>query len=315
MREPMPKPFDWDDLRFFLAVARSGTISGAGQRLASDHATVSRRITGLETALGAKLFERNPRGYNLTQPGERLLASAQAIETEALKAERDVADADLAVAGTVRISTLEGFGNFFLAGRLPAFAKANPNLAVELIAIQQIVALSRRESDIAVTLDPPQSGRFLRDPLTDYLLFLYGARGYLEAHPPIASRADLSRHTFVGYIDDLVFMRGLDYLDEVGGRGIRARVQSSSLHAQMEATLSGYGLCVLPAFMASRHADLVPVLPGEICLRRSYTLVTHADIAETARVRAARRFIREEVEAARGLFLGLGDVPTPNGRA
>lgn len=310
----MPKPFDWDDLRFFLAVARSGTISGAGQRLATDHATVSRRITGLETALGAKLFERNPRGYNLTQPGERLLASAQMIEVEALKAERDVADADLAVAGSVRISTLEGFGNFFLAGRLPRFAQAHPNLAVELIAIQQIVALSRRESDIAVTLDPPQSGRFVRELLTDYVLFVYGTGSYLSAHAPIETRADLVRHTFVGYIDDLVFMRGLDYLDEVGGRtsgrGIRARVQSSSLHAQMEATLSGYGLCVLPAFMAARHPDLVRVLPQDICLRRSYSLVTHADVAETARVRAARTFIREEVEAASSLFLGRPTLRT-----
>ncbi|HEX8416276.1 MAG TPA: LysR family transcriptional regulator [Methylobacterium sp.] len=300
----MHKSFDWDDLRFFLAVARSGTLSGAGQRLGTDHATVSRRITAIETALGAKLFERNPRGYNLTQPGERLLASAQAIEAEALKAERDVADADLAVAGTVRISTLEGFGNFFLAGRLPRFAQANPNLAVELIAIQQIVALSRRESDIAVTLDPPPSGRFVRELLTEYVLFVYGASGYLAEHAPIETRGDLAHHTFVGYIDDLVFMRGLDYLDEVGGRGIRARVQSSSLHAQMEATLSRYGLCVLPAFMAARHPDLVRVLPDDICLRRSYSLVTHADVAETARVRAARRFIREEVEAASDLFLG-----------
>lgn len=305
----MPKYFDWDDLRFFLAVARSGRISGAGQRLGTDHATVSRRITGLELALGAKLFERNPRGYNLTQPGERLLASAQAIETEALRAERNVAEVDLAVSGTVRISTLEGFGNFFLASRLPRFAKANPNLAVELIAIQQIVALSRRESDVAVTLDPPQSGRFVREVLTEYVLFVYGARDYLAEHEPLETRADLVRHTFIGYIDDLVFMRGLDYLDEVGGRaggrGIRARVQSSSLHAQMEATLSGYGLCVLPAFMAARHPDLVRVLPSEVCLKRSYSLVTHADVAETAHVRAARRFIRTEVDAAQGLFLGL----------
>ena len=155
-----------------------------------------------------------------------------------------------------------------------------------------------------MTLDPPQSGRFVRELLTEYVLFVYGASGYLASHPPIETRADLARHTFVGYIDDLVFMRGLDYLDEVGGRSIRARVQSSSLHAQMEATLSGYGLCVLPAFMAARHPELVRVLPREISLRRSYSLVTHADVAETARVRAARRFIREEVASASDLFLG-----------
>ncbi|MBO1075181.1 LysR family transcriptional regulator [Roseomonas marmotae] len=300
----MPKPFDWNDLRFFLAVARSGTISLAGRRTGTDHATVGRRISALEAALGVQLFERNPRGYNLTRHGERLLATAAAMEREAERLEEELAGQNQGLTGTLRISTLEGFGNFFLAPRIGRFAAAHQRLSVELITIQQILALSRREADIAVTLAPPASGRFLHEHLTDYRLFIYGSREYLESHPPIRGREDLARHPFAGYVDDLIFTRGLDYLSEIVP-GLRARLQNSSLHAQMEAAVSGFGLCVLPAFIANTRPELQRVLPEEISLLRSYWMVVHADVAELAHVRLARRFIREEALAAASLFMGM----------
>jgi molybdate transport repressor ModE-like protein len=300
----MSKGFDWDDLQFFLAVARTGTVSQASRGMGVDHATVIRRLDNLEQSLGTKLFERNPRGYNLTQRGERLLTSAQAVEAETQKAERDIAGKDLVLSGVVRISSLEGFANFFLSARLPRLAAAHPDLAIEVIAIQQIVALSRREADIGITLQPPESGRFVKERLTDYLLFVYGTKAYLANAPRIRSRSDLQQHPFIGYIDDLIFMRGLDYLDEIGAR--RPRIQSSSLHAQMEASLAGYGLCVMPHFMAVHHKALVPVLPREVFLRRTYWLVMPSDLADTARVRAVRSFIQSEANAAQTLFLNGG---------
>ena len=296
------RPFDWDDLRYFLAVARAGTVSQAARRLGVDHATVIRRIEALERATGVKLFERSPRGYYITQGGEKLLPSAEAIHQEARKIGRELISNSHGVAGLVRISTLEGFGNFFLAGRLPKFAAEYPNLTVELLTLQQIVALSRREADLAISLQPPETGRFFREKVTNYSLFVYGSREYLDAHPPIKSRADLKDHRFFGYIDDLVFVRGLDYLDEVG-KGIRARLQSSSLHAQSEAVRAGYGLCVLPAYIASRFPELVPVLPDKLRLTRGYWMVASADVAPSPRVQAVRRFIRAEVDAAQDIFM------------
>jgi DNA-binding transcriptional LysR family regulator len=214
------------------------------------------------------------------------------------------------VGGVVRISTLEGFGNFFLARRLPKFAQQYPNLVIELLTLQQIVALSRREADIAISLQPPDTdtdaGRFFREKLTDYALFVYGSRDYLDAHRPITSQEDLRDHVFCGYIDDLVFVRGLDYLNEVA-KGLRARLQSSSLHPQTEAACAGYGLCVLPAYIASRYPELVPVLPEKIALKRSYWLVAHVDVAPSPRVQAITSFIRAEVEAYRAHFLGPAD--------
>jgi DNA-binding transcriptional LysR family regulator len=251
--------------------------------------------------MGVKLFERTPRGYFLTANGERLLPSAETIHEETRRIGREMLASNHGIGGIVRISTLEGFGNVFLAGRLPKFAAQYPNLHIELLTLQQIVALSRREADIAITLQPPDTGRFVHEKLTNYSLFVYGSRDYVAGRPPIKTREDLRDHVFCGYIDDLVFVRGLDYLDEVA-KGLRAKLQSSSLHAQTEAAVAGYGLCVLPAFIAARHPQLVPVLPDQVSLTRSYWLVTGTDVAPSPRVQAIRQFIRAEVDTYRHEF-------------
>lgn len=294
-------PFNWNDLRFFLAVARSRTISLAGRRTGTDHATVGRRISALEAALGLQLFERNPRGYNLTQHGEALLGMASAMEAEAVKIEETVAGQQEGLTGAIRISTPEGFGNFFLASRIGALAAAHPRLAVEMITIQQIVALSRREADVAVTMTLPAGGNFVHEHLTDYRLFVYASRDYLAAAPAIRSRDDLGDHPFIGYVDDLIFTRALNYLPEIRPH-LRARLQNSSLHAQLSATVAGYGLCVLPAYVACTAPDLVAVLPGEVSLRRSYWMVADSDMAETAQVRLTQRFLRSLLAEAGDFF-------------
>lgn len=295
------QPFNWNDLRFFLAVARSGTISLAGRRTGTDHATVGRRISALEAALGFQLFERNPRGYNLTQHGETLLGMATAMEAEAVRIEESAAGQQQGLTGAVRISTPEGFGNFFLAPRIGALATAHPRLLVEMITIQQIVALSRREADVAITMSLPSSGNIVHEHLTDYRLFVYGSRDYLESAPPIRSRDDLGDHPFIGYVDDLIFTRALNYLSEIRPH-LRARLQNSSLQAQLNATISGFGLCVLPAYVACTAPSLVAVLPDTVSLSRSYWMVAHADVAETAQIRLTRRFMRGVMAEAGDFF-------------
>lgn len=295
-------PFNWNDLRIFLAVARSRTISLAGRRTGVDHATVARRIGALEAALGLQLFERNPRGYNLTRHGEALLPMAQTMEAEVGRIDAIAAGRLDGLTGAVRISVPEGFGNFFLAPRIGALAAAHPRLAVEMITIQQIIALSRREADVAVTMSLPSSGSFIHEHLADYSLYVYASRDYLAGARPIRSREDLADLPFIGYVDDLIFTSALNYLPEIRSN-LRARLQNSSLHAQLSATVAGFGLCVLPAYVASTAPDLIAVLPADLSLRRSYWMVADAEMAETAQVRLMQRFIR-------GLLSDAGDFFT-----
>ncbi len=294
--------FDWDDLRFFLAVARAGRLTVAARRLGADHATVSRRITALETALKAKLFERRPQGYALTDQGERLLAKAEAMETEALAASSEIGGADLALSGAVRIGAPDGFGTMFLAPRLAKLAAAYPELEIQLVAMPRLLSLSKREADIAITLNPPKEGKIVARKLVDYRLGLFATRDYLDKAPPLQKPEDLFEHRIIGYIDDLIFTPELDYLDDVV-KGLRAHVQSSSVVAQMNAALAGAGVAVIHHFMAHDEPRLVPVLPDQVSIERSFWLIVHSDLKDVARVRATMDFIVRETKAARGIFM------------
>ena len=129
----MVDTFDWDALKSFLAVARTGRLTAAAQELGVDHSTLNRRINALEKALAAKLFDRRPNGYALTGQGARLMASAEAMESAAISALREVGNEAQTVGGTVRIGTPDGFGTLFLAPRLGRLADAHPNLAIQLV--------------------------------------------------------------------------------------------------------------------------------------------------------------------------------------
>ncbi|MFG1401929.1 LysR family transcriptional regulator [Xanthobacter sediminis] len=299
--------FDWSDLRFFLAVARAGRLTAAAARLAVEHSTVSRRLGALEARLGAKLFDRRPHGYALTAAGERLMAAAEGMESLALAAQGAIAGADLGVAGTVRIGAPDGFGTFFLAPRIATLAETHPDLDIQLLAMPRVFSLSKREADLAISLSRPKEGRLHARKLTDYRLRLYASRGYLNRHGPIESRAALNRHAFVGYVDDLIYTPELDYVPLVA-KDLRVRLKSSSLVAQLTATRGGAGVCVLPCFMGDLFAGeasdaLVPVLPEEVGITRTFWLISHTDMRDLARIRVAADFIAAEVHKARGVFL------------
>lgn len=298
--------FNWNDLRAFLAVARSGRLTVAAARVGMDHTTVGRRIAALETALGARLFDRSPQGYALTGHGERLMPTAEQIESLTLQAANEVGEADQALTGTVRIGAPEGFGSYVLAPLMGALADRHPDLQIQLVAIPGVLSLSKREADIAVTLSPPREGRLVTRKLTDYGLSLYAAPAYLDARPPILTRADMAGHRFIGYIGDLLYAPELDYM-EAPDVDIHVGLQSSNLIAQLQAALAGAGLCVLPDFIAAREPGLRRVLPDTVHLDRSLWLVTHADLKSLARIRAVTTMILEAVRADRAMF--TGDAP------
>jgi DNA-binding transcriptional LysR family regulator len=294
--------FDWSHLRFFLAVARTGRLTTAAAQLSTDHATVSRRIAALEQALSARLFERSPRGSVLTPAGERLLSHVEQMENVAAKIQNDIAGSDLALSGAVRIGAPDGFGSSFLAPRIGELCRRYPGLDVQLIAMPRIFSLSKREADIAIGLTRPTEGRLVARKLTDYHLHLYASRAYLEAHRPIETSGDLADHLMIGYIPDLIFTPELDYLPQVPA-DLKVRLTSSNLIAQMRAAVAGTGVCVIPDFMAAAEPELVPVMADRITITRTFWLIMHADLKDTARIRAAATFIGEQVERNRALFM------------
>jgi DNA-binding transcriptional LysR family regulator len=305
----MTDRFDWNALQSFLAVVRAGRLTAAADQLGVNHSTLSRRLTGLETALQARLFHRRPAGYSLTAQGERLLEIAQTVENSVMAAMAEIAGSSMRVAGTVRIGATEGFGTTFLAARLGKLGQANPDLMIQLVTAPRLFSLSKREADIAIVLARPQEGRLHARKLTDYELGLYASGEYLSDQPPIHDQSDLGRHRFLGYIDDLIYAPELDYLQLVS-RNVRPFLTSSNLVAQLRAAAAGFGVCVLPCFMAATEPCLARVLPGAVSLTRSFWLIVHAEMRDLARIRITSDFIAREVRQARSLFLPGASEPS-----
>jgi DNA-binding transcriptional LysR family regulator len=292
----------WDDLQAFLAVARSGRLTEAARVMGVEHTTLSRRITRLEEALGAKLFDRRPTGYDLSPEGEQLLPRAEEIESAALGIWSDRVDPVVGLTGSVRIGTPEAFGTFCLAERIGELSAQHPGLSIELVATPRAFSLSKREADVAIGLSRPATGRLHARKLGDYELGLYGGREYLSKTGVPEDQAGLHRHRFISYIDELVFAPELDYF-EAALPGLHPALRISNVITQMSATSAGAGLCILPCFMADKRPDLVRVLPGGIAIVRSYWLLTHSDMLGLKRIKIASEFVTSVVRAARPAFL------------
>lgn len=272
---------DWDDLRIFLAVARTESLSGAGKRLKIDPATVGRRVARLEEAIGARLFVKSPQGYSLTDEGARLIPHAERAEA-ALDGAREALSGPEGLQGQIRIGAPDGCANYLLPQVLAAICDANPGLEVQIVALPRVFNLSKREADMAIAVSRPTAGRLTVQKLTDYRLHLAAHRDYLAAHPPIRSAADLRAHRMVGYIPDMIFDKELDYLAELGAQGVP--LASNSVSVQLNWLRAGAGVGVVHDFALPSAPELVRIIPDQISLTRAFWLIRHADDGRVARL-------------------------------
>lgn len=286
---------NWDDMRLFLAVARAESLTGAGKTLRLDPATLGRRIARLEETLGAALFARSPRGYGLTEAGERLMERAVQAEQALAEGAEELKGQAGRLAGSIRIGAPDGVANFLLPQVTAAICDANPGLEVQIVALPRVFNLSRREADMAIAVSPPKSGRLTVQRIADYHLHLAGHRSYLERHPPIRSLADLRAHRLVGYIPDMIFDSELDYLSETGAD--RVALASNSVAVQLHWLRLGAGLGIVHDFALSAAPGLVRVLPGVVALRRSFYLIRHGDDRKLARLARFAALLSDGVRA------------------
>ncbi|TCA01534.1 LysR family transcriptional regulator [Rhizobium leguminosarum bv. viciae] len=292
---------NWDDVRIFLAVARTGQILAASKRLGLNHATLSRRLTSLEEALKTRLFIRRTNGCELTAEGEVFLASAERMETEMLAAQASLGHTDTAIAGTVRVGAPDGFGVSFLAPRMGRLIERHPELKIQLVPVPRSFSLSQREADIAITLERPEQGRLVSSKLTDYTLGLYASRDYLASRGTPGDIDALKAHPRVGYVEDLIFTASLNFSGEVM-RSWDASFEVSTAIGQTEAVRSGAGIGILHDYIARQYPELQRILP-EVSIRRAYWTTYHETARDLMRVRSVADFLQELVSAERHIFL------------
>ncbi|MPR05424.1 MULTISPECIES: LysR family transcriptional regulator [Pseudomonas] len=295
---------NWDDLKFFLEVARTRKASVAAKRLAVDYTTVSRRISSLEVSLGTLLFEKSrTNGFVLTAEGQRLLGYAESIESTLHMACEQVSGSGVALSGHVRMGCTEGFGSFFITPQLSHFVDTYPAISVDILPLPHFISLSKREADIVIALERPEHGPYVCCKLCDYTLQLYATQDYLDQHPPIQRPADLAEHPFISYVDDLAFSSELLYLANVVP-GASASLRSTSVIAQYVAAQQGRSMAILPCFLAAQDARLLPVLGEQIAITRQFWMYCREDLRKLKRITLLWDYIREVTEQNAGLLMG-----------
>ncbi|MCY1424836.1 HTH-type transcriptional regulator HdfR [compost metagenome] len=295
---------NWDDLKFFLEVARTKKASSAAKRLGVDYTTVSRRISSLEQALGTLLFEKSrTTGFVLTAEGQRLLSYAESIESTLHMACEQVSGSGVALSGHVRMGCTEGFGSFFITPQLSHFVNTYPAISVDILPLPHFISLSKREADIVIALERPEHGPYVCCKLCDYRLQLYATTQYLERHEPIEKASDLAKHQFISYVDDLAFSSELLYLANLLPNA-SASLRSTSVIAQYTAAQQGLGLAILPCFLAAQDPNLIAVLPEEVDITRQFWMYCREDLRKLKRITLLWDYIRAVTEQNQGLLMG-----------
>ncbi|WP_338664652.1 LysR family transcriptional regulator [Pararoseomonas sp. SCSIO 73927] len=292
---------DWNDLRYFLAVARSSSLTQASADLRVSQSTVSRRIAELEASIGMTLFQRHQTGYFLTDEGRVVLRHAELVEDSVMALERGAAGLDKKPTGTVRLATSENLATDLIIPALPAFRDRYPGICLEIVTSTVAAELGRREADIALRVVRPTRGNLKVRRVGHMTYSVYGSRDYVEKHPVIEGEPLGGRH-FIAWDDSHAYMPAAAWLSREHP-GCKIALVTSSLPTQIAAVRAGLGLAVIPDFLAVED-DFVRLIPPDQMFSAEVWLVTHADLVASARVRAVSDFLADQVMAANPALSG-----------
>lgn len=290
MARPSVNP---DDLMILLTVARLGRYSAAADVLGVNHTTVSRRITGLEKALGSRVLVHTADGWELTAAGRSALVAAESVESALKSLENADAEAT-SLTGVVRLATPDGFGTHFAVPALVRLRRAHPGLQTELITATQRLKQHRSGVDIEVTLGEPKVQRAVAAHLRAYHLGLYATPEYLEAYGEPRTLADMARHCLIYYIEQALQIDDLD-LATAPLPTPAAAMRSTSVFVHVQSTLASAGIGILPDFMADPEPRLVRVLPDAYAHRADYWAVIRTESVRNPAVAVTMDALRRAV--------------------
>jgi DNA-binding transcriptional LysR family regulator len=284
---------NWDDLRFFLAVARSASMSEAGRRLGVSQPTVSRRVAAMEERLGTALFEMGPRGHTLTAAAGDILETAEHVEEEITGISRRVYGHDGRISGNLRITCTDVMASYYLAGRLARFAEDHPGVELSLNCSLQHLSLTRREADVAVrvTNNPPET--LVGRRMAKVAIGVYAAPSY--------TAGPVEEGDWIGWKDESY--NRLVVTEHFPAARIRHRADDMLAIAAM--ARAGMGQVILPCYVGDSDPGLVRVVPEPVDSGiMDLWVLSHPEMRRAARVRAVTEFIGDSVVADRDLFEG-----------
>jgi DNA-binding transcriptional LysR family regulator len=285
---------DWDDVRVFLAVARKGSMRAAGRALGLSQPTIARRLAAFEAGFGGQpLFDRLPEGVRLNAAGEQLVAAAESVEEAVLTLERRRVAASPVLNGTVRVSTGECAAGFLARSLSEPTKTALPSgITLELVESRQTTNLARREADMALWHQPPESGDYYISKAGTFACAVYRRRG-----------ADIT--AWVTYTEEQAHYAPAQWVQrQMEETGTPAALRASSMLMHLEAIRAGTGRGVLPCYVGDGHPLLervtatIPEIAGE------YWIIVHRDLRRAACVRAVIDWMRALFAERRDVLAG-----------
>jgi len=290
---------DWDDVRYFLAVAREGSVRAAAEHLGVNHSTVLRRITQLEERLGAQIFEKLPSGYRLTDAGAEVLEFADQMEASSHRLEARIFGRDQGVRGLLRVTLAHPLAAHLLMPDFAEFARLHPDVEMDIVSSAELANLTNREADVAI--------RVVYDPKT-LPLNLHGLKG-----PEVFGGVYMSRDRLAGWRagarDSIrwIVISGHGIPDwanegEFSVTGVPFKVTDGE--AQIVAARQGIGMTTLPCFVADTDPLLVRVPGTELHMYGRLWLLTHGETRKTKRVRLFTEFVSRRLASYISLLAG-----------
>jgi len=296
--------FDWNDLKYFLALARHGSTLAAGRALKVDQSTVQRRLTELERRFGRQLVLRHPTGYRLTEFGQQMLAHAQRVEQAVLAFGQHLESSKREEVGLIRVTCPEPLVyRITQSSLLDRFHTLHPGLRVEFVMSDKYLDLAKGEADVALRSGDTDDGELVGRKIGDSLWAVYASRKYIERHGQPERVEDLERHALVGLDESMSGHRASQWLRRVVPNA-KLVARNNSVLGLVYSVKSGVGLAPLPTALGDAEPDLVRVLGPITELARIWRLLTTPELRRTARVSAFFDFMVEEIETLRPIITG-----------
>jgi DNA-binding transcriptional LysR family regulator len=296
--------FDWNDLRYFIAVARSGSTLAAAKTLRLSQSTVHRRIEELEKQLGQHLVTRHPTGYRLTELGEKLRSYAERVEQTVVDFERQASAWGKDARGTVKVTCPDEVGFRLLAsGLIDKFNERYPALRVEFVMSDRNLDLAKGQADIAIRAVPPTDDTLFGRKIANSSWAVYASKSYVKRYGGLNRPEDIDHHSIVLFDGKMRDHRSARWLKSVAPNA-RIAARANNMLALQLAVKSGVGLAPMPVIVGEKDEALVRVFGPVREIDTPFFLLMHGDMQRTPRVRAFFDFMIGELPRLRPLLSG-----------
>ena len=300
--------FNWDDLKYFLAMADEGSLSAAARKLSVSQPTLSRRLTTLEEQIGSDLFARTRTGLEMTAIGEQLIDHARHMRDDVYSIERMITGHDSSLQGNVVISCIEILGADWLVRHTRPFREQFPGITVEFKIENAASDLLRREADIAVRMFRPVQNDLIAKRTGTMKYGYYASKKYIEKHGMPENMKDLSNHEFILPHDEI-----LAHTSKFNQRAFHPKgniaFRSNNLISLASAVREGFGIGAYSCIMADKDPNLVRLFDDLVVFSSDIWLVSHAELKRSARIRAMFDFLSELFTEHAAAFEGIQATP------